>query len=245
VALAILALAAALRTRAALRHLRRLKRAAKLVPGERPDGEVMVGGKAPEQTVQSPPGRKLEAAAWQMAWFAGPRTSHPATLRLVSDDGTLLVDLVNAELHVDGDHSEWLDDEAGKRLAMDLGVVAGGPDHEPLGETSGEASAEDHPAGEHATERKLEHTAGTFSWLEPRRELYVVGVPAWEGGHGGGGYRDAAVVPVFRSQGDQAAWLVDRPAREEQAHARWILLSWAVWGSACAAVGVGQLIGWL
>jgi len=76
-------------------------------------------------------------------------------------------------------------------------------------------------------------------------ECYVVGVPAWEIAPANtvGLYRDAPVLPTFRSTPEHPAWFADRSEDQLRADHRWELVSWCVWGAMCAAIATVQIAG--
>jgi hypothetical protein len=77
-------------------------------------------------------------------------------------------------------------------------------------------------------------------------ECYVVGTPTWEIAPANtvGLYRDAPVLPTFRSTPDQPAWFADRSEAQLRFDHAWAIVWWVTWGAVCAAIATVQLGGW-
>jgi len=106
----------------------------------------------------------------------------------------------------------------------------------------------DEAATKAAEELRLELADGDVLYLQTLpedTECYVVGVPTWEIAPANtvGLYRDAPVLPTFRSTPEHPAWFADRSEAQLRADHRWALVSWAAWGTICAAIAIAQITG--
>jgi hypothetical protein len=174
--LAIGALAGIWAFRDSWAHLRAMKRARTLKPGERPSGVVQLVGEFAEQRLVALPGKLLErdretnaehslVVGWQLSFddrsFASARP-----MRLFGDYGVALID--PGALLSDESHGDVLDGDAARQALRDLGVSAA-----PKGSVE-------------------------LRWIELGDPGYVRGIPSWEADSQGVGYRSSPMVPVFR-----------------------------------------------
>ncbi len=92
----------------------------------------------------------------------------------------------------------------------------------------------------------LTSTGSLFLQILPEgTECYVVGVPGWELAPAPtvGTYRDAPMLPTFRSTPEHPAWFADRSEAQLHSDYGWALASWGIWGAMCAAIAGAQLLG--
>jgi len=233
------ALMVALVTYSELHHLLRLRRARALQPGQRPKGEVAVGGTVVERTVAAPSGIEAATAAWQMSWANGrPSDSlfhaSPPLLEVQCEHGQVLVDLQTVAINMESDQHAAIDAKQGRAIATQLGLPAADDPSEAT-DDGAPVSAAEADAGKRWT--------GHVRWLVPGQEVFVVGLPRWEGGHGSAGYRDGSLVPVFRDEPEHSAWLADHGEAEASTRARWSVTQGVVWGLLCALIAAIQLTG--
>jgi hypothetical protein len=217
-------------THGELQHMLRLRRARALEPGQRPRGEVAVGGTVPRQSVPPLPFIRGEVAAWQMSWSPADSSEHPfdaipTMLTVECEYGQVLVDLQTVPMRWETDQHAYIDEELAATVTRHLGFA-------PRRRTEPTA-ADDAPTA----------SGGSLSWLVPGQEVLVVGVPKWEGGHGAAGYRDGTLVPVFRDGPDHGAWLAQHGQAEASTQAHWSVAQGLAWALVCALIATAQILG--
>lgn len=213
---ALLALAAtALAVPPALRALPsilRVRRAARLEPGEQPEHEVHVAGRLGTEAVAPPPTLAIDEpmGAWRLTWPTG-RRAQPDPVELRTPQGVVLVDLERVEVMSSEAHRSQLETMEAMRVAQAL---------------------EDDEMLEHVRRARSEGaiTALELSWLPPGAGIYVVGRPTWRR-RAGSTYRDGALVPCFSADeaGDEPV-VFDQSSEELRRHLRWEVLRGGGWG---------------
>jgi hypothetical protein len=198
-----------------VKHLRELRRARKLVPGENRQIKVAVSGptRSVDRTLRPNDGEPV--AAWWVhvhdaddddgVWFHSD-----SPLAIASPEGKALV------------HLDDLDKDV---LALDRVELVGD-----------EASAVASKVGASSSDRKLEVT---LAWLEQDASIYIAGVPTWQADRTGG-YRESEFVPVFKSTPQDKLELVVGSIAEIKQRLAYSALSWGAWAIPCTTVAVLQ-----
>jgi hypothetical protein len=212
--LGILAIVGISQIRAKRRHLVRLSRAHTLVANEEVFDEVELTGKIRAVVPTVDPVFGEPCAMWKLA---GAGSESQGLVEIRGATGSAIIDPKSVRL-------EWsqpgkgLDRDQTVRVAEKLGISV--------------PTEED----------------GTFSLytLPEDTECYVVGKPTWEMSPAAtvGLYRDAPILPTFRSTPDRPAWFADRSEAQLRGDYRWAIVSWVVWGAMCGAIAVAQISGW-
>ena len=221
VAAASLAVPPALR---ALPSILRVRRAARLEPGEQPDHEVHVAGRLGPEAIAPPPTLAIDEpmGAWRLAWPTGRRGA-PVPVELHTPQGVVLVDLERVEVMSSDAHRSKLETMEAMRVAQNL---------------------EDEDMLEHVRQARSEGalTALELSWLPPGAGIYVVGRPTWRRS-AGRSYRDGALVPCFSADDTDGEPVVfDQSSEELRRHLRWEVMRGAGWGLLAGFIALLELL---
>lgn len=208
----------------ALPSVRRISRAARLEPGERPEQEVHVAGRLGIETVAPPPALPIDEpmGAWRLTWPTGRRAS-PVPLELRTPQGVVLVDLERVDVMSSEAHRSRLETMEALRVARAL------EDEEML-------------AHVRHVQSEGEMTALELSWLPPGAGIYVVGRPTWRQ-RAGSSYRDGALVPCFSSDdAEDEPVLFDQSSEELRRHLRWEVMRGGGWGLIAGFIALLELM---
>jgi hypothetical protein len=211
--LAIIAIVGVTQIRAARSHLVRLSRARTLVANEAVEHEVELTGKIRALSDTVDPVHGARCAMWKVTALGGTRESE-GLVEIRGATGSAIIDPTTVRL--DWSQSPQLvEGDQAKQVTEAMRLELG-------------------------DDRKL------FLYVLPEEtECYVVGLPTWEmaPASSAGLYRDAPILPTFRSTPDQPAWFADRSEAQLRADHSWALGSWVTWGAMCAAIATVQIAG--
>lgn len=213
---AVVALMAAFTALAALGYrdtLARLSRGRELKPGERPDGDVEVTGRAVAQSNTFVPGHEGRCAFW-VASANDARRFSGEYVTLATEAGPVRVRLADAVIDRIT-HAESLTDDA----ASDAARLIGFPDAD---------------AVKSLEVRWVEADATMYVTGEPDWETAPIEC---------GGYRDSPVVPVFRKRGEEGPYLFEGTEDDARALNRSSVVQCLTLTACFSAVAVARVMG--
>ena len=208
----------------ALPSVLRVRRAARLQPGEQPEHEVHVAGRLGPEPVAPPATLAIDEpmGAWRLTWPTGRRAA-PTPVELRTPQGVVLVDLERVEVVSSEAHRSRLETMEAMRVAEAF------EDEEMVAHVRGAQS-----------EGAI--TALELSWLPPGAGIYVVGRPTWRRS-AGGTYRDGTLVPCFSSDDvDDEPVLFDQSSEELRRHLTWEVMRGGGWGVLAGFIALLELL---
>ena len=214
VLLAVVALWGQSEVRAAREHLQRLARAKTLVANDPVTAEVELTGRVRAVGGLVDPLHGKPCAHWHVYGDGGSRESS-ALIEIRGETGSALIDPATVRMEWSGNPEEIPE----SRLA-DVGK---------------------------AVRLELGESKPLYLRMLPEgTECYVVGWPTWETSpaDGVGLYRDAPVLPVFRSTPEHPAFFADRTETALRLDHTFAMIAWGTWTLVCATIVVAQLAGW-